>query len=129
MLTVVALIGVGASTSSSSFVDGDVFIAGSIGAIITALGAYLIKRRSSSGSVETSDAGVLWTEGQSIRKYLAETLDKEREEHRQEREAMQATITNLENRSLNDRREIAQQERRINMMEQMLRNNGLEVPL
>lgn len=128
MLTFVALAVLSTATSSSSFVDGDVYIAGVLGAAITVLGTYLVKRRSNSGSVKTSDADTIFKEGDKIRTWLTETLEKERKERAEEREADQLTIRNLNERSLNDRSEIAKQERRINILEGLLRTNGVEVP-
>lgn len=131
MLTLIALVAV-ASVPPSSSVDGDVYIAGVLGAIITAIITggitYFVKRRGTSGNVKTSDADTLWRENDNIRKWLTETLDKERKERAEEREADQKTIRDLNSRSLNDRREIADQERRIHILEELLRTNGVEVP-
>lgn len=128
MLTYVALVVVATSGTSSSFSDGSIYIAGVIGAIVTVAGTYLVKRRSTSGSVKTSDADTIFKEGDAIRKWLTDTLEKERSDRAEEREADQKTIRNLQERSLNDRSEIAKMERRINILEKMIRDSGLEVP-
>lgn len=128
MLTLVAVVLVATGSSSSSFVDGDVYIAGVLGALVTGGITYLIKRRGTSGNVKTSDADTIFKEGDAIRKWLTDTLEKERKERAEEREADQKTIRDLNERSLNDRREIAKCERRIYLLEKTLRDNGLEVP-
>lgn len=130
MLTLVALAVV--ASGSSSFVDGDVYIAGVFGAAVAALitggVTYLVKRRGTSGNVKNSDADTIFKEGDKIRTWLTETLEKERTERAEEREIDQKTISDLSERSLNDRREIAKQERQINVLENLLRANGIEVP-
>ena len=95
------------ATTGSSFVDGDVYIAAIIGAIITGGITYVIKRRGTSGNVKNSDADTIFKEGDKIRQWLTETLEAERKENRAELEYLN---------------------RRIDILEKVLRDNGLEVP-
>lgn len=120
MLTLVAL-AVIATGSSSSNVDGDVFIAGICGAVITGVVTYVVKRRGTSGTVKTSDAVTIFKEGDNIRKWLTDTLTTERAERAVERAADQQTISNLQT-------QVTNMGRRINILERTLRTNGVEVP-
>lgn len=52
----------------------EAFLAGAAAALITAFVSYLIARRTNSGSVDTSDAAVLWAESQAMRKELRDEV-------------------------------------------------------
>lgn len=46
------------------------------GAVLAALGTYLIGRRQTSGTIKTSEASTLWTESQAMRKELRDEVER-----------------------------------------------------
>lgn len=67
-------------------------VLGFVGVISASVGTYLVARRKTSGSIDTSDATQLWAESQAMRKELRDEVIA----CRKEIEALKQTITELE---------------------------------
>lgn len=52
----------------------EIYIAAALGCLITAIGAYAIARRTTSGKIGTSDAAQLWLESGNLRRELRDEV-------------------------------------------------------
>lgn len=73
-------------------------IAAILAPIITAVGAYMVAKRTTSGKIDTSDAAILWVSAETIRKELRDEVVALRTELLDTRAACKKDITKLNGR-------------------------------
>lgn len=88
--------------------------------IATAIGAYIIARRTTSGSVDTSDAATLWAESQAIRKELRDEIVALRADGAK----LRTDILSLENDKVLDHAKILELVAKVKKLEARLKKLG-----
>lgn len=91
--------------------------------IVTAIGAYVVAKRTTSGDIDTSDAATLWAESQAIRKELRDEIVSLRNEVKDLREKIQQ----LESERFVDKQKIEELVSQVRRLETRLKKLGGEI--